>query len=349
MGAMMRLKKTKVLAVILLAGGYLGVLLAPGVEAAKKGGSTTTSSTTAQSIWTNFKAAGNTFGFVDNETYEFNDADAVNYFDLVITGPVATCTAGGQGNINCADSNKPSAPSQPAQPAFELTRGDTCAFWAGSDLSTVSKTAATQVNGTNGSGKWTFTWTFTWTPQVVHPRTNWDLVESSTGEGATVTFNGQIAGLSALSTSRVPRKYSFGITNSDGSSRVTNIQVSVNGVSFGSVSSTVINASSPDFGEFGVGTQESLFTLMASSGALNILATGDARQILNGDDFVGNDNGGSGGSSLAYAQLDAVRLTLGEGTQSVTLTANVKGIDGNADLNISVTRSVRIQGLGSCG
>lgn len=311
--------------------------------------STSTSTQTAQSIWTNFKSSGSdsTFGYTESETYAFNDSTAGTYYSVTITGPTVGCSGS---PTNCAGTNQPATPAVPATPSFSMDRSDECHFWAGSALTTVSKEASVTVKGLNNNGNWTFTWTFTWTPTTVPDAgTAWDLVASDSPGGASVTFTGQIAGLSAQKTSKTAApKYSFSLLNSDGTSRVTNAAVSVDGGASLPVDSSVVNALAANFAEFSIGSGYGLSTLLSQNGTTSILTTGDARTILNSDSFAGNDNGGSSGDALAFAQLSAVKLLLTEGSHSVTLAANVKDNAGSTSVSVSVTRGVRIQGLGNC-
>lgn len=337
--------------VSLLTSGLLAAAIAgPGgvAYAAKPGGGTTTSTITAQSIWTNFKASGSsaTFGYTDTETYAFNQDVADEYYVMTTTGPVATCTGS---SSNCADSNKPSAPSAPTAPLFPMDRNDECSFWSGSELTTVSTTKSITINGTNGNGRFTFTWTYTWTPTSTPAAgTAWNLMETASPGGASVTFTGQVAGLSAQKTSKTSApKYSFSLLNGDGTARVSGVTVSVDGVMTNEVASTVVDALDAGFADFSIGSG-GLETLLQQSGTTSILVTGDARTILNNDSFAGNDNGGSGGDALAYAQLSAVKLLLTEGGHTVKLSAVIKGVSGSADVIVSVSRDVRVQGLGNC-
>lgn len=311
---------------------------------------TSTSTQTAQSIWTNFKSAGSdsTFGYTDTETYTFNSATASTYYLLTTTGPAISCTGS---SANCAGANQPSTPSVPSTPSFPMDRNDECNFWEGSALTTVSATASVTVNGANGGGNWKFTWTFTWTPTSIPAAgTAWDYLTSESTGGASVTFTGQIAGLSAQKTSKTASpKYSFSLLNSDGTPRVSNVAVSVDGGVAVPRASTVVDAQSADFVDFSIGAGGGLSTLLAQSGTTSILTTGDARTILNSDSFAGNNNGGSTGAALAFVQIEATKVVLAEGSHSVVLTANIKGIDGNTNVSVSVTRGVRIQGLGNCG
>lgn len=333
--------------------GLIVGVLAPtvvGIDATVNAAKSNTATQTAQSIWTDFKAAGSDsiFGYTDTETYGFNEAVASNYYTLSVTGPVMVCTGS---STNCASSNQPVIPEKPTpEPMFTMDRADECNFWKGAELTAVTKEPATTIGGLNGRGNWTFTWTYTWTPiSVPAAETAWDLVETSSSGGASVTFTGRIAGLSAQKTSKSSApKYSFSLLNSDGTPRLSNVSVTVDGGAAIARGSAVISAQSGEFSEFSIGSA-GLVTLLAQSGMTSILTTGDAREILNADSFAGNDNGGSTGAALAFAQIESTKIQLTEGSHSIVLTANVKGIDGNTNVSISVIRGVRIQGLGNCG
>lgn len=190
----------------IIVGALLGLTYVSPALSAK----TSTSTQTGQAIWTNFKSSGSdsSFGYTDTETYAFNDSAAAGYYTMTVSGPIVTCTGSA---ANCAGTNQPATPATPTAPSFSMDRADECHFWTGSSLTTVSKSSALTVNGSNGRGNWTFTWTFTWTPNAVPAAgTAWDLTAVDSPGGATVTFTGTIAGLSAQKTSKMPSpKYSF--------------------------------------------------------------------------------------------------------------------------------------------
>jgi hypothetical protein len=74
----------------------------------------------------------------------------------------------------------------------------------------------------------------------------------------------------------------------------------------------------------------------------------DARMLLNGDSFPGNQNGGADGSALAGAFMQQVDLALPDGVHMVTISGIVKDNSGLADIPISVTKTVTIVHPG-CG
>lgn len=362
------------LALLSTAGLVLALLTAIALPAtaAKK---PTSSTQTAQAIWTNFKPSGNTFGFTETATYAFSDAIASSaYAGPATTGPTVNCTGGGSNaGQPCNEANNPGSSTAPTAPAFPgVPNADKCTFWVGGTLSEVTATSVVTKLGLSGSGTWKYTYTFTWGGNAVGSDNPDDLstgkgawyvesIEAESGETATVIFTGKIAGLSAQRNSAGNTKYSFSMVENDGlTPRIANVLVrsydSTTGalLSTYEVPSSVIDAwdealgvADPAFTDFVIGGS-GLSTLMAQTGATNILTTGDARTILNGDYFLGNNNGGSTGAALAYLQLGATHVDLPEGTFRVTLTANVKGIDGNADVSLSVTSSLKIFGLGSC-
>lgn len=375
------------LALLSLAGLILATLgsLATPVAAAKKGSSTTTSGSTvtAQAIWTNFKpsGSGNTFGFTETETYSFDETIAHAAYALTnTTGPTYTCTGGGSNTGQpCNSSNKPANPEAPPAPrTFQISNSDQCKFWSGGTLSVVTETATTTITPASG-GNWKFTWTYTLGGNPVGSDNPDDLsdgkgawylalVEVDNGGMATVIFTGQIAGLSAQKTSTAPGpKYSFSLVENDGiSPRISGVTVRTSQLNADTSEWDQIGMYEPDswvvdawdegnsipnpaFSEFSIGAGQSLSKQMAQTGTGSILTTGDARTILNTDYFAGNQNGGATGAALAYMQLAATHVDLPEGTFTVTLSANVKGIDGNVSVaNVTVTSTLRIFGLGSC-
>lgn len=329
----------------------LGSLAGPAVAAkpTKPSGSTTT----AQSIWTDFKSSGSdsSFGYTDTETWAFSDTAAADYYVLTVGTVSYSCNGS---PTNCADpGNKPVAPQTPGATEIPLNvpNADECKFWSGNGaLTTTTGTYSETIAGINGSGNWKFEWDYTWADKgLTRPaKAAWSISDSNSPGGANVTFTGQIAGLSVMSSNKTDRKYSFSLLNSDGTARVTNVLVAVDGGAGIPVASSVVNALSEAFADFSIGADGDLSTLLKSSGTVSLLAEGDARTILNNDSFSGNQNGGSSGDALAYAQLSAVRLLLTEGAHSVVLSATVKDLNGGADVSVSVSRSLRIQGLGSC-
>jgi hypothetical protein len=166
-----------------------------------------------------------------------------------------------------------------------------------------------------------------------------------------VTVNAEIAGESALQSSnaKLGLKYSFSLLNGDGTSRVTNLILSLNGVPAATPLSTIVS-NCPGCLAGAPGALDFAYTTNAgSNGNVSLLKDGDARTILNSDSFAGNNNGGADGSALSMAIMDPVQFTLGEGSYSVTLTGLVKGNAASADLPFSVTKVITIIGLFGCG
>lgn len=338
------------------------VVLPAAPTAAKRSGSTQT----AQAIWTDFRAAGSgDYGFTDRATYAFDAGVAAGAYGTPTARLTNTACTGGGSNAGqpCNPANAPGAGDAPDAPSFSVPNADRCTFWSGGELSTVTQTVLVERDGLSGSGSWKYTWTFTWDPagaiagddglDAGTPIGAWSLTGLDGDGAATVVFPGRIAGLSAQQTSKASGpKYSFSMLAGDGTPRVADVTVTaMNGavvVSTQTVDAAVIDAADPDFQEFSLGSG-GLSTLMAQNGVLSLLRTGNARTILNTDAFPGNDDGGSTGAALAYVQLDAAHVSLPEGTFDIILTARVKGIDGSADTSVSVTREVKILGLGSCG
>lgn len=194
----------------------------------------------------------------------------------------------------------------------------------------------------------TYTWAFKVAPIAdtpIVPLTGWYLAEVDNEGLAKVNINGIVAGESVLVKDGVT-KYSFGLTNSDGSSRVSgvNVDVYVDGMPYATNAPghTVVSGNDEDpdgnpIGDF------YYFTNAGTNGtAISSLANGDARSILNTDGFAGNNDGGSGGTSLQHAVLDVSQFDLPAGIVKVVISGTVKGTLGAADIGFSVVKEINI-------
>lgn len=237
----------------------------------------------------------------------------------------------------------------------------------GGPTSTTYDVTTTTVTNTG-----TFTYNYNITPiepGQFDPFTAWDIVDTSGENAAHVNINANIAGESVISSKQHPRKYSFSLLNSDGTSRVQNLVLTVSSVNDDG-SLTTIQVANPgstvvkntpgsvatltsNFGEFIIGADGALDFyyngVNGSNGNTYLLANpGDARTILNTDSFFGNNNGGSDGSALAAAVMDSVGVVLGEGSYNVNLTGTVKDNSGIGDLPINVSKNLVVVTPG-CG
>jgi hypothetical protein len=165
------------------------------------------------------------------------------------------------------------------------------------------------------------------------------LVSDSNPDGtAHIDIAADIAGESVLKSSnaKLGTKYSFSLIDGTGN-RVQNLAVSVDGDTPVAATSTV---SYPvDF---------AYVTNAGSNGALSLLMDDDARSILNGDSFAGNNDGGADGSALALATMSPVGFDLGPGSHTIQLTGTVKGNSASADISFNVQEVLIITTPG-CG
>jgi hypothetical protein len=141
-------------------------------------------------------------------------------------------------------------------------------------------------------------------------------------------------------------KYSFGLTNSDGSSRVSgvNVDVFVDGEPYATNAPghTVVSGNDMDLDGNPIG-DFNYFTNAGTNGtAFLSLLDGDTRTILNNDGFAGNDDGGSGGTSLQHAVLGGSQFNLPAGIVTVVISGTVKGNAGAADVGFSVAKEINI-------
>jgi hypothetical protein len=203
-----------------------------------------------------------------------------------------------------------------------------------------------------------YTYTYKITPNdpgTFSALTAWDFIGSTGGDTALVDINAQIAGESVISKVNLPRKYSFSLGEdiTGRISRVQNLAITLNNdlTPTATPGSTVYhNAPGAVAGD--PGSVDFLYTSNAgTNGHADLLyqpEPADARTILNGDDFAGNNNGGSDGEALALAIMDTVTLDLAAGDYAIHFTGVVKDNSGLSDVPISVTQTIHIVHPG-CG
>jgi len=252
---------------------------------------------TAQSAMIDIQGAGD-FVVTNSEVWHFDQNLGANYFDA--TGGTATQQANAKKNI---------------------AQQQRCTFWNGGTL----------VSGTEGP--------VTVTPKgdgVVAAKTAWVLSSSSGSSTVDVTVNITIAGESfVLSKQFWPNgKYSFTLTNPDGSSRIENLTVTLSG-----------DASRTDNPNHTLVDGGASFEYTGNAGAngtaKSYLKDGKMGDILTGDSFKGNDLG-----PYSIAIVDPITYTLGPGNYTITVTGTIKGVDGNASLSFSGTATTTISAEG---
>jgi hypothetical protein len=326
-----------------------------------------TTTETAQGIWVDLQGAAD-LSIQQTEIYEYQPADAAPLVTNTLTSDpvVRTCKGPGCGAITLpTDPNAPTSappPDNTKVQAFVTAGGNSSFKCSLLDGSTVSGTTYTQSIDTAqiGSGKnavaYTYTWAYAITPtqNSYDARTAWAL-KSTEGDGtAAVQIGGYVAGQSVLVKSNV-YKYSFSLLDDAGFNRVTGLNVAV--LSAGNVlssSQTLSNVVSNTPGAIPYGPGSVDFFYESHNGGTNgnasLLKTGmEARAILNGDDFSGNNDGGADGKALAKAVITPVPFNLGEGNYLVQLTGTVKGNNASAtSTSFQVQKSLNIVGK-SCG
>jgi hypothetical protein len=282
---------------------------------------------TGQGIMVDFEVDAN-YVITEEVTYHFDKGAAAGYFTQSVSGPVVNTGTG---------ATQPT----PAQPAAENLADPgsqqnnqlmqrRCTFYNGGTLTgwTYTKT----VNGTRG---WRWTWTYTVTPSAgtVQPKTAWTSTVTQPGSNPVVPINAYIAGLSVLSSNQHPSKASFTLMGDDGiTSRVQNLVISVDGTPVDTVGSTIINGTD-FFYQSNAGTNGNTSLLTPYENKM-------ASEILTSDSFGANNDI----ANAICAKMDQVVTTLGEGSHTVTLTGTVKGNAASADVPISVTKTVTING-----
>lgn len=304
-----------------------------------------TSASTGQGIMVDVDVAGS-LALVENKTYEFNEATAATYFtnlpDHAIGNPGCDCLP----NPFCfpPDALPPDPPRE-----YELTRvvqGAACTFLDGGQLLPWPYTYVETVYRPDACGhlyEQTWQYKIEATTSFVPPLTAWELKdETSSGNTASINVKALIAGESVVSSKQQPFKYSFSLLASDGTLRVQNLAVSLDGAPPTSLVSTYVkNAPGAKAGDPGA-LDFNYVTNAGSNGNLSLLANGDARTILDTDSFAGNQEGGADGSALAAVTTAPLALTLPVGNHSLVLTGKVKDNSGQSSTGLSVSRSVHV-------
>jgi hypothetical protein len=313
-------------------------------------GAAVTSASTGQGIMVDVDVAGS-LALVTNRTYEFDETIAATFFtNAALPSPAVTCL--GDGCSHCAAPIRPDPPP-PSEPALaQLVLQSKCTFLDGGLLGSVQYTqrASSQVQClTFPEGVVSATYTYEWTYRVVprasavSPLTAWELKDqASSGNTASIDVTSIIAGESALSSKAQPRKYSFSLLDSDGTLRVQDLAVSLDGRAPTPLASIYVqNAPGAQAGDPGA-LDFNYVTNAGSNGNLSLLAEGDARTILNTDSFAGNQEGGANGSALAAVITAPVSFQLPVGDHSLVLTGKVKDNSAQSSSALSVSRIVHV-------
>ena len=293
-------------------------------------------------------------------TYHFNPTEASAYYNNTYSGTYSvSCTGGGGGGVNCLPGNQPATPAAPTPDPTEVAgngqggpgacQQNKCTFWSGGSLTGLTYTQQVKnVPGVNTKGNWTFTYNYAVTPNVasVDPETAWDLTSQTGGDGnAQINIDAQIAGESMVTSSQWPcasgtpgkascGKFSFSLGNTDGTSRVQNLTITVYDSSGNIVGAPYFATST-----LTSGITFAYTTNAGSNGNTQYLQNGDASTVLNINDVPGH---GFGPSDLQEAIMTTVPLSLAAGTYNVVLTGVVKGNSGTADLPITVSGQVTV-------
>lgn len=291
---------------------------------------------------------------------------ASSYYNATPTAVFAWGACNGS-QTNCSDANKPSQPAQPTAPSLTSLLGSAeCPLWFGTELPTLADAVSGSTNGVNGKGNYTWSWTFSYAPVSPGPfeaKTAFGY-NYSIDDSVSVALAGNLYGQSAKKGAKDPGpKYSFSMRASDGAVRVANVNLSW--IKDGD-SSTLQSLTVPSTS---IELQENLYDPVANTNSVDFKVTteagalttnGDtsllafstasvlkyAAEVLNGDWFAGNNNGGSDGSALARVRVDAGAIPLsGSGTYSFTLSASVKELTATGSVGtVTSTSKVVIGG-----
>lgn len=340
-------------------------------------GKTQDSTTTGQSVAIEAQTSGN---LVVNgtEVWEFDPASAGRDYWVMIspstpspectTKDGAKCSEALKQNPTCLDvcttegQSGCMAPAPgPNQTKADLAEADRCILWQGGILVAESEWTQSYVQVV-GSGSARTTWECSYTFSIkpiestknVSEHTAYRWVGDTENGQAQIHVTGWMASLSLLMKGSNWRKYSFSLRNSDGSYRVSDTMANLY-----SDTDTTNPVASQTFGTRL--TENPPGAKATSPGALNFLyepqtavnkltdpneaRAGDARAILNNDDFTPNDDGGADGSALARADFQPFVFSAGEGAYTLKIYGTLKGNSSNATVYMSVTKNVHIRGV----
>lgn len=289
----------------------------------------------AQGVMVKFSGLDN-LAVISNQVYAFDAQAAAQYYSIEGIGYSLSCT----GATGCSSTNQPPVPTPPTpNQSLKVTFAENqkCVFLTGGSLTQTSIfQIAVTLPGLNGSGTWRYNFGYVIAPNIAfaEPLTAWNFVSSSSTGDALASISASVAAQSVLQVGK-SKAYSFLIDRNDGSARIRNLQLFINGSLVGQPTASV---------------QRNVdFEFSANAGAIgttSLLQIGDARTILNTDSVSTNNNGGSTGRQLAMASTSPVNVLLGPGTFAVKLKGKVLAVDSIAEQNFEVTETLEVLGQG---
>ena len=285
---------------------------------------------TAQGISVNFNDYEE-YTVTDNIIYKFNKKTAGNSEYVVKTlSSVVPKVEKKSGKDNCSAPSAPAVPSVPELVLEKYANDNRCVFFNGGSAPAISVEVKETKESGSGSSKCVYEYTWTYTVQAVNvpAETGWSKTENL-GQLPVITIAPSIAGLSVVSNKTHPHKASFALLNSDGTSRISNLVINVNGVQY-PVNHSVV--AGEDFNYASNGGQFGDPELLK---IVNEKFEGrTAFQILLNDLFDGNNDA----SNAVQAKLEPIQVQLVKGVNNITVTGIVKGNAtlGSADQTINV-------------
>lgn len=350
----------------------------------------TTSTSTAQAIWSDLGPSQTSLVVTENHQYTYRTAafcqgpteasdpatdgscaadatlvqGAGSYYAEPVAGSVSWSCSGNP--TVCAATNQPTTePTPPAGPTLESLLGQAeCTFWSGGALPVLAgkpQTGST-VTGANGTGRWTPSWTYTASPlssDPVAPRTAFGVRMLGDDGSVSISLRGNFYGESAKKGAKDPGpKYSFSMRASDGSIRVSGVQVSWAPADGSGTPTTVVvptenillqENSPPGSVDFPVTTAAAALVLNGDTGLLKLsdaTTTWLGSEVLASDWFLGNEAGGADGSALARVFVDAGTMSVpASGTYDVQFSATVKELSATGSAGqVTFSKKVVISG-----
>lgn len=174
----------------------------------------------------------------------------------------------------------------------------------------------------------------------------WTLINKGNTGSANVTVNTLIASETFIlgGPYKGKGKYSFTMSNPDGTSRLTNLTYSVNGSPPVAIGHTVVDGNSAGNNCFLDLNYSANSGPYGNPSVFSYLKTGQTiGAIFASDDFPGNDAGCPG---ISVAVVDPVTLTLGPGNHTIVISGNLKGSHGLESIPISQVKTFTISSTG---
>jgi len=310
--------------------------------------------TIAQAKQETFQGVGVQFSGVNDlaiavdKVYQFDVTQASAYYtnELNVDKEVVITCQGVPSD--CAISNRPVgavAPSPLASEVESIVNSQQCVFLDGGNL--ISETEYVQVvNRFGASGRGRFAYTYPYIIKSTQPSvpafTAWNQVSGpSDGSSREITIGATITSEFARRNHANKLRYAFNL-RAKGASLISNLKLLLNGTEIASPSVT-IEENCPGCQPNQTGAVDFIHVNNAGTqGSASLAKEGNARDILNSDDFPVNDDGSERGRRLARGIMSPVTTTITPGSYNVSLTGTVRALDIEANTNFTYSQTLNV-------